>query len=51
MDFEIFTPEQLAERATSAGFRLVESCCWWDQERPPDSEQPRFQLTLERAAK
>jgi SAM-dependent methyltransferase len=51
MDFEIFTPEQLAERATSAGFRLVESCCWWDQRRPPDSGQPRFQLTLERDAK
>jgi SAM-dependent methyltransferase len=51
MAFEIFTPEQLAERAGSAGFRLLESCCWWDQGRPPDSGQPRFQLTLERSAK
>lgn len=50
MDFEIFTPEQLAARARSAGFRLIESCCWWDRRRPPDAEQPRFQLTLERAA-
>jgi len=48
MDFEIFTPEQLAARAGVAGFRLVEACCWWDRDRPPDPEQPRFQLTLER---
>lgn len=51
MDFEIFTPEQLIERAGGAGFRLVESCCWWDRRRPPDPGQPRFQLTLEHAAK
>jgi SAM-dependent methyltransferase len=51
MDFEIFTPEQLAERAGSAGFRLVESCCWWDRQLPPDPKHPRFQLTLERDAK
>src|ERR1700674_2003892 len=51
MDFEIFTPEQLAERAGRAGLRLVESCCWWDQGRPPDPGQTRFQLTLERDAK
>jgi SAM-dependent methyltransferase len=51
MDFEIFTPEQLAERAGSAGFRLVESCCWWDRQRSPDPNQARFQLTLERNAK
>jgi hypothetical protein len=50
MDFEIFTPEQLAARAGSAGFRLLESCRWWDRERPPDPRQARFQLTLERAA-
>jgi SAM-dependent methyltransferase len=48
MDFEIFTPEQLSMRAGAAGFVLVESCCWWDRERPPDPAQPRFQLTLER---
>ena len=48
MDFEIFTPEQLTERAGSAGFRLVESCCWWDRQRSPDPKQPRFQLILER---
>lgn len=48
MDFEIFTPEQLAARAESAGFRLLESCCWWDRERPPDPRQARFQLILER---
>jgi SAM-dependent methyltransferase len=50
MDFEIFTPEQLAARAGSAGFRLIESCCWWDRQRPPDPKHPRFQLTLERDA-
>jgi SAM-dependent methyltransferase len=50
MDFEIFTPEQLTVRAVAAGFRLVEACCWWDRDRPPDPEQPRFQLTLERAS-
>lgn len=51
MDFEIFTPEELTVRAGAAGFRLVEACCWWDRDRPPDPQQPRFQLTLERAAK
>ena len=50
MDFEIFTPKELAERAGSAGFRLIESCCWWDHQRPPDAGEARFQLTLERAA-
>jgi SAM-dependent methyltransferase len=50
MDFEIFTPKELAERAGSVGFRLVESCCWWDPQRAPDAGETRFQLTLERAA-
>src|ERR1700694_589859 len=51
MDFEIFTPGELADRAGGAGFRLVESCCCWDRKRPPDPKQARFQLTLERDAK
>jgi SAM-dependent methyltransferase len=48
MDFEIFRPEQLALRASAVGFRLLEACRWWDRDRAPDPEQPRFQLTLER---
>ncbi|MDQ6883173.1 MAG: class I SAM-dependent methyltransferase [Candidatus Dormibacteraeota bacterium] len=49
MDFEVFTPEQLTDRAASAGFHLLEACCWWDSARPPDPNQARYQLTLERA--
>lgn len=48
MDFEIFSPEQLMARAGGAGFRLIEACCWWARDRPPDPKQSRFQLVLER---
>ena len=49
MDFEIFAPDELASRARGAGFQLLEGCCWWDSARPPDPNQARYQLTLERS--
>jgi SAM-dependent methyltransferase len=48
MDFEIYSPEELTDRATRQGFELREACCWWDPGRPPDPKEPRYQLTLER---
>lgn len=48
MDFEIFSPEELTDRASRQGLAVREACCWWNPDRPPDPEQPRYQLTLER---
>jgi len=48
MDFELFTPEALVERAGRAGFRVLEQCCWWDEARPPDPAERRYQSVFER---
>ncbi len=48
MDFEVFTPEQLTDRAARAGFHLREACCWWDARRPPSHTESRYQLVLAR---
>jgi SAM-dependent methyltransferase len=50
MDFEIFTPDELAARAARRGFAAVGACCWWDAARPPDPDVARFQLICERGA-
>lgn len=50
MDFELFTPEELADRAARCGFAALGACCWWDAARPPDPDMPRFQLICERGA-
>ena len=49
MDFELFTPEGLVARAGDVGFRLLETCCWWDESRPPDPDVARYQAVFERA--
>ena len=48
MDFELFTPEVLVERAKRAGFSVLEQCCWWDEARPPDPTERRYQSVFER---
>lgn len=48
MDWELFTPDVIAERAGRAGFREIERCEWWDEARDPSSEEQRFQIVLER---
>ena len=48
MDFELFTPEALVDRAGRAGFRLLEHCCWWDEARLPDPAERRYQSVFER---
>ena len=48
MDWELFTPDEIAGRAASAGFREIERCCWWDPARPPEADQARYQIVLER---
>lgn len=48
MDWELFSPTQIADRAGRAGLREVERCSWWDEGRPPDSNEQRFQLVLEK---
>ena len=50
MDFELFTPEALTERAARAGFRVIEQCSWWDEARPPDSTVHRYQSVFERTS-
>lgn len=48
MDFELFPPSTLAERAALAGFSLVEQCCWWEENRLPDPAVQRYQSVFER---
>jgi len=48
MDFELFTPEEIADRATRFGLAPIEPCCWWDRKRPPTPDEQRFQMVLER---
>ncbi len=48
MDFELFTPEALVHRAAAAGFSVLEQCCWWDETRPPDPAERRYQSVCER---
>ncbi len=48
MDWELFAPDDLAARATAAGFVEVERCCWWDQGHRPTGDEQRYQLVLER---
>ena len=48
MDFELFDPADLIARAHKQGLTLVESCSWWDSERPPSAADQRYQLVLER---
>jgi SAM-dependent methyltransferase len=48
MDFELFTPEALVDRADAAGFTVVEQCCWWDETRPPDPVVRRYQSVFQR---
>jgi hypothetical protein len=48
MNFELFAPEQIIERAARTGFTLVEQCCWWDEQRPPDPSVQRYQSMFER---
>jgi SAM-dependent methyltransferase len=49
MDWELFTPDAIAARATKAGFVEIERCCWWEEDRPPDPAEQRYQIVLERA--
>lgn len=49
MEFELYTPEEIIERALRAGLAVVEACCWWDHDRSPTPAEQRFQVTFERA--
>jgi hypothetical protein len=49
MDFELFTPEALVQRAGPAGFAVLEQCCWWDEARRPDAAVRRYQSVFERS--
>jgi len=48
MNFELFEPSELVARAQPAGFKLMEACCWWDEKRPPEPSEQRYQLVLQR---
>lgn len=49
MEFELFAPEDIEQRARPFGFVAIEACCWWDRERPTTQEEQRFQIMFERA--
>jgi len=48
MDFELLAPDDLTRRAHTAGFDVLEACCWWEEDRPPDPQQQRYQMVLGR---
>jgi D-alanine-D-alanine ligase len=48
LDFELLEPDDLARRANASGFDLLQACCWWDEDRPPDPREQRYQLLLSR---
>jgi hypothetical protein len=48
MSWELFTPDEIAERARPSGFYEIERCTWWDRARPPTSAEQRFQIVVER---
>lgn len=48
MDFELFEPENLARRASTRGFTVIEACSSWDASRSPTPDEQRYQLVLER---
>lgn len=48
MDFELFSPAALIERAALAGFEVLEQCCWCDEQRPPDPSVRRYQSVFRR---
>lgn len=49
MDWELFTPDSLAERASSMELREIERCAWWDHGRHPGADEQRFQSVFEKA--
>jgi SAM-dependent methyltransferase len=49
MSWELFTPDEIADRAESFGFREIERCTWWDGTREPTPDESRFQVVLERS--
>lgn len=42
-EWELFTPEQLPDRADKAGFDTLFTMTWWDPIRPPTPEELRYQ--------
>ena len=48
MEFELFTPDEIQDRASLIGLDLIDACCWWDSDRPPSIDEQRFQATFER---
>jgi hypothetical protein len=48
MNWELFSPEAIAERAARVGFEEVERCTWWDEGRVPTAAEQRYQIVLTR---
>ncbi len=46
--WELFVPEELAERARPSGFRRVAACSGFDETIPPSRDRPRFQAVFEK---
>lgn len=49
MSWELFTPDEISTRAAPLGFREIERCAWWDETRPANPGDQRFQVVLEKA--
>lgn len=49
MDWELFSPDGIADRCARMGLVALERCCWWDAARPPTPDEQRYQIVLEKA--
>jgi SAM-dependent methyltransferase len=48
-EWQLFSPDSIAELARQSGFGLLLACASFDQETPPSAEQARMQLVFERS--
>jgi hypothetical protein len=48
-EWQLYSPEELADEAAKAGLELERVCTEFDEARSPTSESPRMQLVFVRA--
>lgn len=48
MEWELFQPDDLVDRAARAGMAELERCSWWEEGRAPTDDDQRYQLVLQK---
>jgi SAM-dependent methyltransferase len=47
-DWQLYTPEEIAQRAGRHGLRRLLTCAWYDETRPASAAEARMQLVFEK---